>query len=252
MNGIRIGILGIAYPNTPLTTARKNVQSLRFREAVETAREYVPRMKEEGADIVVALTHLGLSADKDLAEKVSDIDVIVGGHSHNRMNQAMRAGNTLIVQAGAHGSDLGRLDLNVAQKKIVSHRRSLLPIMGIDADPPLANLIAGKVSPLKQKMTARVGRASGIIARAQTIAGEQPEKRDAESPADDLFADAIRETAATELAFLPGVGYGVALHPGEVTADRLRNLLPHDSAVWTMKLTGGQIREVLERQSRIS
>ncbi len=247
VNGIRIGILGIAYPNTPLTTAQKNVQSLRFREAVKTAREYVPRMKEEGADIVVALTHLGLSADKALAEKVSDIDVIVGGHSHNRMKQAMRAGNTLIVQAGAHGSDLGQLDLNVAQKKIVSHRRSLLPIMDIDADPPLANLIAGKVSPLKQKMTARVGRASGIIARAQTIAGEQPEKRDAESPADDLFADAIRETAATELAFLPGVGYGVALHPGEVTADCLRNLLPHDSAVWTMKLTGGQIREVLEQ-----
>ena len=88
IGGVRVGILGLAYPNTPLTSARKNVDNLTFREAVETAREYVPRLREEGAEIVVALTHLGLNADKQLAEKVKGIDVIVGGHSHNRMTDA--------------------------------------------------------------------------------------------------------------------------------------------------------------------
>jgi 2',3'-cyclic-nucleotide 2'-phosphodiesterase (5'-nucleotidase family) len=86
-----------------------------------------------------------------------------------------------------------------------------------------------------------------MIARAQTIAGQEPEKRDAESPADDLFADVIRETTGAEMAFLPGLGYGVGIQRGEITAANLRNLIPHDDAFWTMRLTGSHIRQVLEQ-----
>jgi 5'-nucleotidase/UDP-sugar diphosphatase len=247
VDGVRVGLLGLAYPNTPLTSARKNVENLRFRGAVETARDSVPRMRREGAEIVIALTHLGLSADKHLAERVSGIDVIVGGHSHNRMREALSVGQTLIVQAGAHGSDLGRLDLTVEGGRIVSHRRTLIPILGEESDRAVAALIARQTAPSEQRMGVRVGRAATLIARAQTIAGQEPEKRDAESPADDLFADAIRETTGVEVAFLPGLRYGVAIHPGDITAAELRHLIPHDSAVWTMRLTGAQIRQVLEQ-----
>lgn len=247
LNGVRVGILGLAYPNTPLTSARKNVDNLRFDEAVETAREYVPRLRREGAQLVIALTHLGLSADKELAEKVDGIDVIVGGHSHNRMKESLQVGKTLIVQAGAHGSDLGRLDLTIAAGRVVSHRRTLIPITGEQTERAIADTIARQHKPFERKLNASVGRATTLIARAQTIAGQEPEKRDAESPADDLFADAIRETTRTEIAFLPGLGYGVALQPGKITAAQLRNLIPHDSAVWTMRLTGNQIRQVLEQ-----
>lgn len=247
VNGVRVGILGLAYPNTPLTSARKNVQNLRFGDAVETAREYVPRLRREGAQIVIALTHLGLSADKQLAEKVDGIDVIVGGHSHNRMKDALQVRQTLIVQAGAHGSDLGRLDLTIADSHIVSHSRTLIPISGEQTDRAIADMIAQQRAPYEQKMAASIGRATTLIARAQTIAGQEPDKRDAESPADDLFADAIRETTGAQVAFLPGLGYGVALQPGKITAAQLRNLIPHDSAVWMMRLTGYQIRQVLEQ-----
>ena len=247
VSGMRVGILGLAYPNTPLTSARKNVENLRFGEAVATAREYVPRLRREGAEIVIALTHLGLGADKQLAEKVDGIDVIVGGHSHNRTKEPLQFRQTLIVQAGAHGSDLGRLDLTIADGRIVSHRRTLIPITDEKPDRDIAEVIARQHAPYEQKMTTPIGRAATLIARAQTIAGQEPEKRDAESPADDLFADAIRETTHSEVAFLPGLGYGVALQPGKIPAAQLRNLIPHDSTVWTMRLTGAQIRQVLEQ-----
>ena len=247
VNGVRVGILGIAYPNTPLTSARKNVENLRFRAAVETAREYAPRLRSEGAEIVIALTHLGLGADKQLAEKVDGIDVIVGGHSHNRMKETLQVRQTLIVQAGAHGSDLGRLDLNIENGRIVAHRRTLIPLTGEGSDSTVAEVIARLSAPYERRMSAAIGRAETVIARAQTIAGQEPEQRDAESPADDLFADAIRETTKADIAFLPGLGYGVALQPGVVTAEMLRNLIPHDSAVWTMRLTGAQIRQALEQ-----
>jgi 5'-nucleotidase len=247
IGGVRVGILGVAYPNTPLTTAKKNVENLTFREAVETAREYVPRMRKEGAEIVIALTHLGLGADKNLAEKVEGIDIIVGGHSHNRMTEALRVRETLIVQAGAHGSDLGRLDLTVENGKIVSHRRTLIPITNSDSNKTIADVIKAQIAPYKAKLDEIVGKADGMIFRAQTIAGNETEKRDAESPADSLFADAIREEAKTEIAFLPGLGYGTAIQPGAITAAELRNLIPHDSAVFTMKLSGAQIGEILEQ-----
>ncbi|MBA3505530.1 MAG: bifunctional metallophosphatase/5'-nucleotidase [Betaproteobacteria bacterium] len=247
VGGVRIGILGIAYPNTPLTTAKRNVERLRFRDAIATARVYVPRLRAEGAQVVIALTHLGLGADEELARAIPDIDVIVGGHSHNRMREALRIGRTLIVQAGAHGSDLGRLDLTVEDGRITAHQRTLIALTRDAADPEIGELIARQIKLHAAKMNKTVGRAATTIARAQTLAGQDPRKRDAESPADDLFADVIREKTGADVALLPGVGYGVAIPPGEITADQLRNLVPHDATVWVMRLTGEQIKAVLEQ-----
>lgn len=247
IGGVRVGILGLAYPNTPLTSAKKNVENLIFRDAVETAREFVPTLRREGAEIVVALTHLGLNGDKRLAEEVAGIDVIVGGHSHNRMTEALRVRDTLIVQAGAHGSDLGRLDLTVENGRVTAHKRTLIPITKVESNKTVAGVIEKQIAPYKSKLDEKIGETAGLIIRAQTIAGNEPEKRDAESPADSLFADAIREETKSEIAFLPGLGYGVAIQKGAITAEDLRNLIPHDAAVFTMKLTGTQIREVLEQ-----
>lgn len=247
VGGVRVGILGLAYPNTPITSAKKNVENLTFRDAVATAREYVPRLRKEGAEIVVALTHLGLNADKRLAEEVGGIDVIVGGHSHNRMTEALHVRETLIVQAGAHGSDLGRLDLTIENGRVTVFKRTLIPIINTESNKTVAAEIEKQIAPYKSKLDENIGEAAGLIVRAQTIAGNEAEKRDAESPADSLFADAIREETNTEIAFLPGLGYGVAIQPGAITTDELRNLIPHDAAIFTMKLSGVQIREVLEQ-----
>ena len=101
IGGVGVGILGLAYPKTPWTTSSKNIEGLEFQTPVDVARQFIPRMRDEGARLIVMLTHLGLAADKHLAEAISGIDVIVGGHSHNRMGEAHRVGKTLIVQAGA-------------------------------------------------------------------------------------------------------------------------------------------------------
>ena len=86
-------------------------------------------------------------------------------------------------------------------------------------------------------MKRRVGYAANLWLRAQTIGGQEARARDAESPVDSLFADIVRHSTKTEIAFLPGVGYGVAIPRGPITEKQLRNLLPHDSAIWTMRLS---------------
>lgn len=249
INGVKVGILGLAYPNTPHTTAKKNVSGLTFRDAPEVAREFIPKLRKRGAKLIVVLSHYGLSADKKLAKQVPGIDIIVGGHSHNRMNQAVREGQTIIVQAGAHGSDLGRLDIQIKKGKITSYEHSLIRLDNatIASDPEIAGMVRQALAPHKTKMEERLGKATADITRAQTISGQEPDKRDQESPADSLFADLVREKTQTDVVFLPGVGYGTSIPAGNVQAADLRNLIPHESKTVTMTLKGHQIREILEQ-----
>ena len=249
VNGVRVGILGVAYPNTALTTAKKNVVGLEFRDAPSAVREFLPELKKAGAQIVVVLSHYGLASDKKLAQEVPGINVIVGGHSHNRMKSALREGDTLIVQAGAHGSDLGQLDLHITNGKVSAHQHRLIPLDNavIAGDAEIGALVDRIMAPHASKLAEKIGKAESVIIRAQTIGGETPGKRDQESPADNLFADLIREETKADVALLPGVGYGVPISSGTITADDLRNLIPHESKVVTMTLQGEQIRQILEQ-----
>ena len=177
------------------------------------------------------------------------IDVIVGGHSHNRMEKAEQVSGTLIVQAGAHGSDLGRLDLTVEKGKITDYRRTLVPLDHdkVPADAAAERFVTKLLEPHRKALDEVIGKASGWLVRAQTLTGQEAHKRDGESPIDSLFADILRDATKADIALLPGVGYGVAIPPGPITAAQMRQMVPHEGKVVTMRLSGVQVVEVLEQ-----
>jgi len=249
VGSVSVGILGLAYPKTAWTTAAKNVADVEFQDPVQAVKTYLPKLREDGAEVVLVLSHLGLGGDKFLACAVEGIDVIVGGHSHNRMVKAEKIGGTLIVQAGAHGSDLGRLDLTVERGKITDYRRTLVLLDHdkIPADDAAVRWVEELLEPHRPALDEVIGNASGWLVRAQTLAGEEPHRRNEESPIDSLFADILRQEVKADIALLPGVGYGVALPPGSVTAAQLRQMVPHEGKVVTMRLSGAQVSEVLEQ-----
>ena len=249
VNSLRVGVVGIAYPKTGHTTAPKNVDGVRFEAAEKQVAKFIPRLREAGVDLVVVLSHLGLGPDIELASVVDGIDVIVGGHSHNRIELAKCVNGTFIVQAGAHGSDLGRIDLTVANGKVICNRQALILLDNATVAPhsDSQKLLDELVVPHREAMYEIIGTALDWLIRGQTLAGEEARKRDQESPVDSLFADLIRQQTNAELCFLPGVGYGIAIPPGPITAAQLRQLVPHDGKVVTMRLSGARIIEVLEQ-----
>jgi 2',3'-cyclic-nucleotide 2'-phosphodiesterase (5'-nucleotidase family) len=249
VSGVSVGILGLAYPKTAWTTAAKNVAEVEFQNPVPAVKHYLPKMRHDGAELIVVLSHLGLGGDKALAKAVEGIDVIVGGHSHNRMQKAEEVGTTLIVQAGAHGSDLGRLELTIEQGKVTANVCTLTPLDHdtVKADDDAERLLTRLLDPHHKAMDEIVGKAADWLVRAQTLAGQQARQRDEESPIDSLFADILREQTGADVALLPGVGYGVAIPTGAITAAQLRQMVPHEGKVVTMRLSGTQIIEALEQ-----
>jgi 5'-nucleotidase / UDP-sugar diphosphatase len=249
VDDLRVGVLGVAYPKTPKTTAAENIRGVRFERPDTLVANYVSQLKDQSVSIVILLSHLGLAADQELASKVNGIDVIVGGHSHNRIQEPAVVNRTLIVQAGAHGSDLGRLDLLLKDNKIVGHERTLVLLDNarVPPDASAQQFLHELTQPHQAVVGEIIGAAGDWLIRAQTLAGNEVRLRDAESPVDSLFADLIRQATKSEFCFLPGVGYGVAIPPGPIRASQLRQLVPHDGKIITMQLPGAHIIAILEQ-----
>jgi len=137
---IRIAIIGLTTEDTPVSTHPRNVYGLKFLPPADTVLNYL-RELEDRADIVLVLSHIGYQTDRALAEQVKGIDVIVGGHSHTRVDKPTVVGKTIIVQAWEHGKVLGVLDLTLDNGKIVKaegHLEEIRPETGKEDGDVLA------------------------------------------------------------------------------------------------------------------
>src|SRR5512135_1327173 len=124
VGGVKVAIIGVVTADTPVSTDPRNVAGLKFDPPADAVRKYVRQLKGK-ADIFVVLSHIGYAADRTLAEDVKGIDVIVGGHSHTKLETPVKVGGTVIVQAWEHAKALGVLDLTVDDGMISGHEGHL-------------------------------------------------------------------------------------------------------------------------------
>jgi 5'-nucleotidase/UDP-sugar diphosphatase len=108
-NGLKVGVFSIMGKDAILLIGEAG--DVQFLDQHETARQEVDELKEQGADVIVGITHSGVDEDRELAREVPGIDVIVGGHTHDALYEPVLQGDTIIVQAGALGEYLGQLEL---------------------------------------------------------------------------------------------------------------------------------------------
>jgi len=236
---LRVAVIGVVTPETATATHPRNVVGLKFEAPEAAVRRCLPRVKP-GADLVVVLSHLGYAADRELAAQVPDIDVIVGGHSHTRLTEPVRVGNTIIVQAWEHGKVLGVLDVTVEKGKITriqGRLEDISPAVGRE-DPAVARLVAVYSREVDKKLEKVMGQA------AVELDGQNVRRQ--ETNLGNLVADIIRQTAGADAALINGGSLRTSIPAGPIRVKEIYNVLPFDNYIAAVRLTGAQLRAALE------
>ena len=239
-NGVKVAILALGYRNTPKTTNPNHVEGLQFRTGPEVAQQYVPEMRSK-ADVVVVLSHEGTDVDYKMAREVAGIDVIIGAHSHDILEPRRMIGQTFIVQALSDAAVLGSTELVFSGKQLVDVKDSYYWLWHDQwqPDPETQALVEELRSPYLSQLQEQVAESNDVIGRQYK----------SESPFDKLVGNLLNESYNSEVALLPGVGYGISLKPGPVTREQVYDLLPHSSNIVTLNLTGEQLKQTLEQSA---
>ena len=242
VNGVPLAIVGQAFPYTPIANPRYFVADWTFGIQETELQKAVREARAKGARAVVLLSHNGMDVDIKLAGRVSGIDAILGGHTHDGMPRPVLVGKTIVTNAGSNGKFLGVLDLQVGKGKsgVTDFRYRLLPVFSnlFAADPEMAALISGVRAPYEAKLREPLAVTAGLLYRRGNFNGSF----------DQLFLDALMAVKGAEIAFSPGFRWGTTLLPGQPI---LREHLMDQSAitypyVTLNEMTGENIKAVLE------
>lgn len=237
VQGLRIGVIGLAATILDKTMPPAFSTGLRFTDGIDETRDHAARLRAEGCDLIVVLSHLGLPQDCALAQAVEGIDVILSGHTHNRLERPWMVDDTIIIQSGCHGSFLGRLDLDIESGRIVGRQHCLIPITeDLPADPEVAALVAKAVTPAADLRRQIVGHSDRILHRGTCM----------DAPMDDALVAAIAQAADTEIAFSNGWRYGGPIPAGPVTMHDLWCIIPTNPPIGVVTLTGAEILAMME------
>ena len=239
VGAVRVAILGVVTPDTAQATHPKNVAGLSFTPPATVVREYLPRLRQE-ADLVVVLSHLGYAADRQLAQEVPGIDIIVGGHSHTRLDRPVRVNGTWIVQAFEHGRFLGVLDVTVERGRMKASEGRLVPIRpgSGPADPEILALVKKYQRQVDSLLNVVVGEAATDL--------DAREARVQETALGNLVADILKARAGAETALINGGTLRAGIPKGPVTRKQVYTALPFDNYLVALRLTGAQILAALE------
>lgn len=236
--GLRIGIIGLASNIVDKVMPPSFSEGLQFNLGKEELPEAIRKLRmDERVNLVILLSHLGFPQDMQLAAETPGIDVLLSGHTHNRLYQPARVENTIVIQSGSHGSFLGRLDLEVSGGKITDFHHRLIEVSSdLPADRTAEALVKAAVDPFRDELSEVVGETTGPLDRGRSL----------ESTLDNLLLAAIRENAGAQLAFSNGWRYGAPILPGKITVNDLYNTIPMNPPVSIVELTGSEVWEMLE------
>jgi S-sulfosulfanyl-L-cysteine sulfohydrolase len=244
INGVPCAIIGQAFPYTPIANPRYMVADWGFGIQDENMQKVVDEARAKGAQVVVLLSHNGMDVDLKMATRVSGIDAILGGHTHDGMPVASivnnRGGKTIVTNAGSNSKFLGVLDFEVKDKKVADFRYKLVPIFAnmLPADKDMDALITKVRAPFEAKLAETLAITDGQLYRRGNFNGT----------GDQLLLDALMEVQGAEIAFSPGFRWGTTLLQGQaITREWLMDMTATTYSYATVsEMTGETIKTVLE------
>ena len=251
IDGVKVAFIGLTTPETAYKTAPENVNHLEFRNPVETAEEYVPIVKAEGADIVILLTHIGTYQDSETGDIrfeegseglpfVPDVDAIITSHSHQTV--VGKVNDVHIVQAWYNARIFAELEFvfDKTTSTLVSSDARLDELFTRKAEladnPEMVALLSDfqeKVGPILDEV---IGVANEDFIRDRSTV----------SSIGQWTASLMRDAAGADIAVTNAGGLRVDLSAGEITVGNLYEFMPFDNLLSVFEMTGSQIKEIFE------
>ena len=245
INGHNVAIIGQAFPYTPIANPRYMVPEWSFGIRDMEMQERVEEARNEGAEVVIVLSHNGMDVDLKMASRVSGIDAIMGGHTHDGVPQPIRVkdpdGNhTLVINSGSNSKFLSLLDLDVQDGKVKDFRYKLLPVFSelLPADPGMTAYIQSVREPYEQQLNEQLAVTEDTLYRRGNFNGTF----------DQVICDALMQELNAPIAFSPGFRWGVSVLPGQpITFDEVMTQTAMTYGTVTRnELSGEQIKTILE------
>jgi sulfur-oxidizing protein SoxB len=244
INGAPVAIIGQAFPYTPIANPRYMVPDWTFGIQDDNLQKMVDEVRAKGAQVVVVLSHNGMDVDLKMASRVTGIDVILGGHTHDGVPAPSivknARGQTLVTNAGSNGKFLAVLDLDVKNGKVADFRYKLLPVFAnlLDPDPEMTALIKKIRAPFETRLGEKLAVTEGLLYRRGNFNGTF----------DQLILDALMEVKGADAAFSPGFRWGTSLLPGDaITLEHVMDQTAITYPYTTLtEMTGETIKEIME------
>ena len=217
IGGVPVAIIGQAFPYTPIANPRHFVPEWTFGIQEESLQQAVDAVRGKGARAVVLLSHNGMDVDLKLAGRVTGIDAILGGHTHDAVPAALAVrnarGTTLVTNAGSNGKFLAVLELDVGAG-VKGYRYRLLPVFanGLEPDREMQALIAKMRAPYEARLAEKLAVTETLLYRRGNFNGTF----------DQVILDALMAVKGAQIAFTPGFRWGTSILPGDtITMERV-------------------------------
>ena len=245
INGHAVAIIGQAFPYTPIANPRYMIPEWSFGIRDMEMQERVNEARDEGAEVVIVLSHNGMDVDLKMASRVSGIDAIMGGHTHDGVPQPIHIKNpdgdhTLVINSGSNSKFLSVLDLDVQDGKVQDFRYKLLPVFSefLPADAEMTAYIQFVREPYEQQLNEQLAMTEDTLYRRGNFNGTF----------DQVICDALMQELNAPIAFSPGFRWGVSILPGQpITFDEVMTQTAMTYGTVTRnELSGEQIKTILE------
>ena len=238
--GVKIAVIGQAFPYMPIANPGWMFPEYSFGIRDENMQAMVDEVRGMGAELVVCLSHNGFDVDKKMATRVTGLDVILSGHTHDALPEPVVVGDSIIIASGSNGKFVSRIDLDVRDGRMMGFRHKLIPVFSdvIAPDPTVTALIDAERAPHKAQLEEVIGQTDSLLYRRGNFAGSW----------DDLICDALMSEREADIAMSPGVRWGPSILPGQdITREDIWNVtsMTYGEAYRT-EMTGEFIKVILE------
>ncbi|MEW8460246.1 MAG: thiosulfohydrolase SoxB [Candidatus Thiodiazotropha endolucinida] len=243
--GARVAVIGQAFPYTPIANPQRFIPDWTFGIQDELMQGVVDTVREnEKPDVVVVISHNGMDVDLKMASRVSGIDVIMGGHTHDGMPAPTvvknAGGKTLVTNAGSNGKFLGVMDLDVQGGKVRDFRYRLLPIFSnlLPADKAMQAYIDEVRAPYKDKLEEQLAVTEETLYRRGNFNGTF----------DQVICDALTTVNDAQISLSPGFRWGTTVLPGQtITMDNVmdQTCITYPET-YRREMKGSDIKAILE------